>query len=52
MKDKDYCLFLRVVNERSFKLVKIGRLVNEVLEFVGCSRVLNVIDDSLQNIDA
>jgi hypothetical protein len=35
MKDKDYHLLLRVVNEGSFEFVQIGRLMNEVLEFVG-----------------
>jgi hypothetical protein len=52
MKDKDYCLFLRAVNEGSFQFVEIGILMNEVVKFVSSSCVLDVIDDSLQDIDS
>jgi hypothetical protein len=52
VKDKDYRLFLRAVNEGSFQFVKIGRLMNEVVKFVSGSHVLDVIDDFLQNVDA
>ncbi len=52
MKDKDYRLFFRSVNEGSFQFVKVGGLMNEVVEFVISSHVLDVIDDYLQNVDA
>ncbi len=51
MKDEDYCRFLRAVNERSFQLVEIRRLINEVVEFVFGSRILDVVNDCVQNVD-
>ena len=51
VKDEDYCRFFRAVNERSFQLVKIRRLINEVVEFVPGSRILDVVNDCVQNVD-
>ena len=39
------------MNERSFQLVKIRRLINEVVEFVLDSRIFNVVNDCVQNVD-
>jgi hypothetical protein len=50
MKNEDYLLFFRSVNEGSFQFVKIGWLVNEVVKFVVGS--LDMMEDCLQNVDA
>ncbi len=51
MKNEDYRMFLRAMNERGFQFVAVGRLMNEDVKFVFCSRVLDVVDDGFQNID-
>ncbi len=52
MKNEDYRLFFRSVNDGSFQFVKIGWLVNEVVKFVVGSCILDVMKDCLQNINA
>jgi hypothetical protein len=52
MKNENYCLFLRAVNERSFQFVQVRRLVDEVVKFVCRGRVLDVFYDGFQDIDA
>jgi hypothetical protein len=52
MKNEDYRLFFRSVNEGSFQFVKIGGLMNEVVKFVFGSRILDVMKDCLQNVSA
>ena len=39
------------MNERSFQLVKIRRLINEVVELVLGSSILDVVNDCVQNVD-
>ena len=51
VKDENDRSFFRAVNERSFQFVKIRRLVNEVVEFVVGSRILNVVNDGVQHVD-
>ncbi len=52
MKNENYRLFFWAVDERSFQFVEVRRLVDEVVEFVICGRVLDVINDGFQDIDA
>jgi hypothetical protein len=49
MKDEDDCMFLRAVNERGLQFVQVRRLMNEIVEFVLGSRVLDVMHDRLQH---
>jgi hypothetical protein len=51
VKNEDYRLFFWAMNERNFKFVKVGRLMNEVVEFVFGSRVLDVVEDGVENIN-
>jgi hypothetical protein len=51
VKNEDYCGFLRAVNERSFQLVEIRRLINEVVELVLGSGILDVVNDCVQNVN-
>ena len=51
VKNEDYRLFFWPVNERNFKFVEVGRLVNEIVEFVFGSCVLDVVEDGVQNIN-
>ena len=39
------------MNERSFQLVEIRRLINEVVELVLGSGILDVVNDCVQNVD-
>ncbi len=39
------------MNEGSFEFVEIGRLVNDIVKFVCCRCVLDVIDDGFQSIN-
>jgi len=51
VKNEDYRLFFWPVNERNFKFVEVGRLVNEIVEFVFGSCVLDVVENGVQNIN-
>jgi hypothetical protein len=39
------------MNERSFQLVEIRRLVDEIVEFVLGRRILNVVNDCVQHVN-
>jgi len=52
MKDEDYRIFFRAVNERCFLLIEVRRLMNKVLKFVVCNCVLDVVNNFFQNINA
>ncbi len=52
MKDQNDRVFLWAVDERCFQFIEVRRLVDKVVKFSLNSRILDVIDDFLQNVDA
>ncbi len=52
MKDQNDCVFLRAVDERCFEFVEVRRLVDKVVKFTLGSRILDVIHDFVQHVDA
>ena len=52
MEDENDRVFLRAVDERCFQFVEVRRLVDKVVKFTLGSRILDVIDYFLQNMDA
>ncbi len=40
------------MDERSFEFVEVGRLLDKFVKFFCCSRVLDVIDDGFQDVNA
>jgi hypothetical protein len=52
MKNEDDHMFFPAVNERGFQFVEVRRLVNEIVEFVLGSRVLDVMYNHFQYIHA
>ncbi len=52
MKNEDYCFLFWAVNERSLQFVEIGSLVNEVVKLVVGGRILDMMEDCFQNVNA
>jgi len=45
-------MFLRAVDERRFHFVEVRKLVDKVVKFILGRRILDVINDFVQHIDA
>jgi len=47
MKNENDCLVFQVVDERCFQFLEVGGLMNEIVEFVCCCHVLDVVYNGL-----